>query len=96
MGVIFPREDNLRKALPGLGLSHLADAELDDMCHEKKVADFILKEVNAVGKEAGFAPMEQLQCVVLIPEELPLTAAQKVQRKEVETKYKKQISAVYP
>ena len=47
-------------------------------------------------KRQGFANMELLQCVVLIPEELPLTAAQKVQRKEVEKKYADLIKKVYP
>ena len=39
---------------------------------------------------------DRLQSVVLVPEELPLTAAQKVQRKEVESKYGDEIKKVYP
>ena len=40
--------------------------------------------------------MEFLQSIVLVPVELPMTAAQKVQRNEVAKKYASQIKRVYP
>ena len=40
--------------------------------------------------------MEMLQCVLATAEELPVTAAQKIQRKDVERKFKSQIDAIYP
>lgn len=96
MAVVFPREDTLRSALSQNGLGNLKDQELEDLCKNKDVVQLVLKELNQVGKGAGFVPMEQLQSVVLVPEELPLTAAQKVQRKEVESKYGDEIKKVYP
>lgn len=95
MAVVFPREDNLRAALEDNNKKDIAHLELSNLCHDKVVQN-MLKKLNEVGKEAGFANMELLQCVVLIPEELPLTAAQKVQRKEVEKKYADLIKKVYP
>ena len=40
--------------------------------------------------------MELVQCVLLVGEELPMTAAQKLQRKQVEDKYKDSIKEIYP
>lgn len=96
MAVVFPREDTLRSTLSQNGLGNLKDQELEELCKNKDVTQLVLKELNQVGKGAGFVPMEQLQSVVLVPEELPLTAAQKVQRKEVESKYGDEIKKVYP
>lgn len=96
MAVVFPREDNLRLELERNGLSSIKNEELEELCKNKKVAELVLRELNTVGKNASFAPMELLQSVVLIPEELPLTAAQKIQRKEVETLYADRIKQVYP
>ena len=96
MAVVFPREDALRSALRENGKDSLADKQLSDLCHEKEVSQMVLRDLNSLGKQSNFAAMELLQCVLLIPEELPLTAAQKVQRKEVEKKYHDLIKRVYP
>ncbi|SHO79486.1 Similar to S.cerevisiae protein FAA4 (Long chain fatty acyl-CoA synthetase) [Malassezia sympodialis ATCC 42132] len=96
MAIVFPREENLRMELERAGHSELARRELEDICHEKAVNDLICKDLNRIGRGSGYATMELLQCVVAIPEELPLTAAQKVQRKDVEKKYANEIKKVYP
>ncbi|KAE8257679.1 hypothetical protein A4X13_0g2193 [Tilletia indica] len=99
MAIIFPREDNLRAELKDgsiVSASEAKDAELEDLCKNDKVRQLILKSVNAVGKKAGFKSLEQLQTILLSPEELPLTAAQKLQRKEIQEMYKDRIAKVYP
>lgn len=96
MAVVFPREDALRSELAANGLGKYEHEELETLCHNKEVINFVLKDLNSVGKSNQFAPMEMLQSIVLVPEELPLTAAQKVQRKEVESKYGDAIKKVYP
>ncbi|QRV99415.1 AMP binding enzyme [Ceratobasidium sp. AG-Ba] len=58
------------------------------------------KECNAVGKKAGFKPLEILEAVVLTPEEWTpenelVTAAQKIQRKKIAQRYEKEIKEVY-
>ena len=58
------------------------------LCHDKKVREVVLKELNNAGKKSGFKQMELLQAVVLTAEEWTpesglVTAAQKVQRKKV-------------
>lgn len=66
------------------------DQKLDvaQLCHNKAVKDYVLKECNAIGKKNGFKPMELLQAVILTPEEWTpetglVTAAQKIQRSKI-------------
>jgi len=87
MAIVFPREDGFRK-LPGA----TGGQDLADLCQKKELASAMLKELNSVGKQAGFKPLEMLQCVVLVPEDLPVTAAQKIQRKQAVEKYQEQVS----
>jgi len=70
------------------------------LVREKRLADAMLKELNAIGKKAGFRTMELLETLVLTadewtPESGLLTAAQKLNRKDIEKRYEKQIKAVY-
>lgn len=88
MAIVFPREDNFRK-LPGATGGH----DLAELCEKKELASAMLKELNAVGKQAGFKQLELLQTVVLVPEELPVTAAQKIQRKQAVEKYQSQVGS---
>lgn len=98
MAVIFPHEANLKIKASELGIT---SDDLSSLCHNDQIRDAILKDVNATGKKAGFKPLETLQCVVLSDEEWTphsglLTAAQKLNRKAITQKYKKEIDAVYP
>lgn len=101
MALIFPHENNLRHFLstsPPSGFS--GDAKQTDihaLCADKSVQEAVLKECNAVGKKAGFKSIEILEAVVLTPEEWTpesglVTAAQKIQRRALQTKYKDEIA----
>ena len=91
IAIIIPHEAHLRHALEDKGPVNGVDpatADLHALCANPKVAEFVMKECNALGKKNGFKPMELLQAVVLTPEEWTpesglVTAAQKVQRKKV-------------
>ncbi|KAH8921775.1 acetyl-CoA synthetase-like protein [Atractiella rhizophila] len=94
MAIIFVHEANLK---------HLVNKSesAEELVKEKDVNTAVLNELNAVGKKAGLKPLETLQCVVLTAEEWTpqnglLTAAQKLQRKQILNHYKKEIDAVYP
>lgn len=91
MGVIFPRDENLRSALKQAGIK--SSGELEDLCTDDAVRKLVLKEVNQIGKKSGFKQLEALQTVVLVAEELPMTAAQKLERKKVTDKYAEQVSS---
>mgnify|MGYP002715270059 CR=1 FL=1 len=96
MAVVFPREDNLRGALTEANLPDLAKLSLENQATDPRTAKVILNQLNGKGKAEHFTTMELLQSVVVVAEELPLTAAQKVQRKEVASKYADRIKKVYP
>ena len=100
MAIIIPHDAHLRQQLEAKGINVDAKKSLQDLCHDRAVADFVLKECNAVGKKNGFKPMELLQAVVLTPDEWTpesglVTAAQKVQRKKVAEAFEKEIKEVY-
>ncbi|CDR37871.1 RHTO0S03e00496g1_1 [Rhodotorula toruloides] len=97
MAVIFPHEHNLKNLASSLGVS----GDLGTLVHDQSIRDNVLKSLNGVGKKAGLKPLETLQTVVLCDEEWTpqngmLTAAQKLNRKVIVEKYKKEIDAVYP
>lgn len=95
MAIVFPREGDLQKLVSSKSLGAEGE-DLASLCKNRKVAAAVRAELNAVGKKNGFKPMESLQEVLLVPEELPMTAAQKLQRKEVTEKYKEEIKKIYP
>jgi len=101
MALIYPHESNLRHYLSSANIQGVdSSADLATLCHNKAVAEAVLKECNAVGKKAGFKPLEILDAVVLTPEEWTpenelVTAAQKIQRKKIAQKYDKEIKEVY-
>lgn len=101
IALIFPHEANLRHTLatnPPAGFK--LDAKQTDihaLCADQVVQELVLKECNGVGKKAGFKSIEILEGVVLTPEEWTpesglVTAAQKVQRRAVATKFKDEIA----
>ncbi|GAA6008643.1 hypothetical protein JCM10207_007189 [Rhodosporidiobolus poonsookiae] len=97
MAVIYPHEANLKT----LASQHGVSGDLSTMAHDQGIRDAVLKSLNAAGKKHGFKALEQLQTVVITDEEWTphnglLTAAQKLNRKAILTKYKKDIDAVYP
>nr|BBE10601.1 long-chain acyl-CoA synthetase [Rhodotorula toruloides] len=97
MAVIFPHEHNFKSLASSLGVS----GDLGTLVHDQSICDNVLKSLNAVGKKAGLKPLETLQTLVLSDEEWTpqngmLTAAQKLNRKTIVQKYKKEIDAVYP
>lgn len=96
MAIVFPREDDLRKALSAKGISG-DDADLANLVDKKEVANLVRDELNALGKKNNFKSLELLESVVLVEEELPMTAAQKLQRKQVTDKYTDKIKKIgYP
>jgi hypothetical protein len=95
--VIFPHEANLKKLASDLSVS----GDLTALSQSDKIRDAVLKSLNATGKKAGFKPLEQLQTVVITDEEWTpqnglLTAAQKLNRKEILKKYKGEVDVSSP
>ncbi|CBQ68344.1 related to long-chain-fatty-acid-CoA ligase [Sporisorium reilianum SRZ2] len=92
MAIIFPREDNLTAAAQKAGIK---GADLEELCKNREVAKLVKDDVNQTGKKAGFKNLEMLQTVLLVPEELAMTAAQKLSRKDIIKRYDSDIKRVY-
>lgn len=100
MALVFPHENNLRHYLattpPSGWTGDAKGTDFHALCADPAVAGVVLKECNAVGKKDGFKSIETLEVVVLTPDEWTpesglVTAAQKIQRKAITTKYKSEI-----
>ena len=97
IAVIFPHEDNLRLVLKQQPLAGVdADALLADLCHKEAVQQLVMKECNTMGKINDLKPMEMLEAVILETEEWTpangfLTAAQKLQRKQIGKRFEQEI-----
>jgi long-chain acyl-CoA synthetase len=94
IAIVIPHEANLRRALDEVA----TEKSLGELCASSATRDAIVKECNAAGKRAGFKNMELLEAVVLTPDEWTpenglVTAAQKVQRKKIEQRFKEEIKA---
>ncbi|GAA6011180.1 hypothetical protein JCM10207_005529 [Rhodosporidiobolus poonsookiae] len=108
MAIVVPHEANLKKRLredPSLlpdGVTDVDKADWnEDVCRSAKIRKLVLDDLNAVGKKAGLKPLEQLQTVLISPEEWTpfngfLTAAQKLQRKVITKHFEADIKANYP
>ncbi|GAA5853975.1 hypothetical protein JCM8547_008176 [Rhodosporidiobolus lusitaniae] len=108
MAIVVPHEPNLRSLLrsnPSLlpsGIDSPDKADWTrDVCKNERVRKAVLEDLNAVGRKAGCKGLEQLQTLLLSPEEWTpqngfLTAAQKLQRKTIQSHFRGEIEAVYP
>jgi long-chain acyl-CoA synthetase len=95
--VIFPHEANLKQLASSLGVS----GDLHELCQNEQIQEAVLKALNAVGKKSHLKPLETLQTVVLTdvewtPQNEMLTAAQKLNRKVILKKHKKEIDVRPP
>lgn len=66
IAIVVPAEPALKQ----LAKDHGVDGNgLEDLCHDKKVNDAVLSELQAAGKKGGLAPFEIVTGVVLADEE---------------------------
>ncbi|KAF8185682.1 hypothetical protein BJ912DRAFT_1060510 [Pholiota molesta] len=90
IALVYPHKANLARALGTPG------ASVAELCADARARKAVLDACNALARKNGFARMEMLADVVLTPQEWTaedglLTAAQKVNRKAVAEKFKKEI-----
>ncbi|KAK4499097.1 hypothetical protein PRZ48_009609 [Zasmidium cellare] len=97
IAIVVPAEPALKQLANDNGVSGNG---LEDLCSDKKVNDLVLKEMQAAGKKGGLSGFEIIEGVVLAdeawtPENGLVTSAQKLNRKGLTEKYKKDIDAAY-
>lgn len=95
IAVVVPNEKALMEKAKELGVSTEGPHEMHRI---RKLRDAVLKELQSVGRAAGLSGMETVAGVVLVDDEWTpvnglVTATQKVNRRAVKEKYKKEIEA---
>ncbi|RIA97659.1 hypothetical protein C1645_751631 [Glomus cerebriforme] len=97
VALIFPVEARLRELAKEKNLENL---DFEELCANKEIKSAVLQACVAQAKRADFKPSEILSDVALVPDEWTaqnglLTAAQKIKRKDLQDKYKKEIDRMY-
>ena len=97
IAIIVPAEPALKKLAAE---NSIKGDHLEEMVHNEKLNDIVLKQLQDVGKKGGLQGIEIIEGVVLADEEWTphnglVTSAQKLNRKGLVEKYKKDIDHAY-
>jgi len=97
VAIIVPAEPALKKTASANGIDGHG---LEDLVHNKKLQDIILKELQTAGRKAGLAAFEIVEGVILADEEWTpqnglVTSAQKLNRRGILKKYQKEVDEAY-
>ncbi|KAK0718128.1 hypothetical protein B0T26DRAFT_855439 [Lasiosphaeria miniovina] len=97
IAIIVPAEPALKKLANSIGIK---GESLEELVHEKKLQQSVLKELQAAGRAGGLSGIEIIEGVVVSDEEWTpqntlVTAAQKLNRKGILAKYKKEVDEAY-
>ncbi|KAH8889686.1 acetyl-CoA synthetase-like protein [Thozetella sp. PMI_491] len=97
IAIIVPAEPALKKLAASAGVS---DEHLEQLVHNKKVQTAVLKELQNAGRAGGLSGIEIIEGVVVSDEEWTpqnglVTAAQKLNRKGILQKFKKEVAEAY-
>ncbi|KAI4602932.1 long-chain fatty acid-CoA ligase [Pestalotiopsis sp. 9143b] len=97
VAIIVPMEPALKKIASSVGVP---EGNLEEMVHNKKLQSAVLKELQNTGRQGGLSGIEIIDGVVVSDEEWTpqnglVTAAQKLNRKGIVSKYKKEIDEAY-
>ncbi|KAJ3069241.1 long-chain fatty acid-CoA ligase [Podochytrium sp. JEL0797] len=104
VALIFPAEKEIHKLVRQLNIyppsTVIEDMDLQELCDRPEVNMTVLKTLREIAKKVGFKPSEMIGQLRLLGEEWTpqnglLTAAMKLQRKGITTKFKAEIAAMY-
>ncbi|KAH8680943.1 AMP-binding enzyme [Xylariales sp. PMI_506] len=97
IAIIVPAEPALKKLAESVGVQ---GGSLEELVHSKKLQSAVLKELQTAGRQGGLSGIEIIDGVVVSDEEWTpqnnlVTAAQKLNRKGILNKYKKEVAEAY-
>jgi len=97
IAIIVPAEPALKKLASSNGIQ---GNSLEELVHDKKLQNLVLKELQGVGRSGGLSGIEIIDGVVLADEEWTpanglTTSAQKLNRKGILEKYKTAVNKAY-
>ncbi|KAJ9125892.1 hypothetical protein QFC24_002677 [Naganishia onofrii] len=99
IAIVFPHEGNLRNHLKAANIGS-ADAQLEDLCKDAGVKDYIKKQLLSTAQKAGLKGPELIQDVILdseawTPDNNKTTATNKTNRTALIKMFDKEIKAAY-
>lgn len=94
LAIVYPHEGNLRNHLRAAGLSD--EGTPADWAHRPEVRDYILGQLREIAKRGGLQKAETIRDVILTEQEWSpdngmLTAAMKIARPYINSKYEPEI-----
>lgn len=97
IAIIVPTEPALKKLASGVGVE---GSNLEELVHNKKVQGAVLRELQNAGRAGGLSGIEIIEGVVVSDEEWTpqnnlVTAAQKLNRKNILARYKNEVAEAY-
>lgn len=97
IAIIVPAEPALKKLAENIGET---GSTIEELVHSKKLQTAVLKELQATGRQGGLSGIEIIDGVVLSDEEWTphnglVTAAQKLNRRDILKKFRKEVDAAY-
>ncbi|OTB03341.1 hypothetical protein M426DRAFT_321912 [Hypoxylon sp. CI-4A] len=97
IAIIVPAEPALKKLASDNGIQ---GANIEELVHNKKLNGIVLRELQNAGRSGGLSGIEIIEGVALSDEEWTpqnglVTAAQKLNRKGILSKYEKEVKAAY-
>jgi long-chain acyl-CoA synthetase len=97
VAIIVPAEPALKALAARIGVEGQG---LEDLVHNKQIQDAVLKELQNAGRQGGLNGVEIVEGAVLADEEWTpqnqlVTSAQKLNRRGILAKYKKEVEAAY-
>ncbi|TVY65521.1 Long-chain-fatty-acid--CoA ligase [Lachnellula suecica] len=97
VAIIVPAEPALKKLASSIGVK---GEGIEDLAHDKKLQDAVLKELQQAGRQGGLSGIEIIEGAILADDEWTpqngmVTSAQKLNRKVILQKYQKQVDAAY-
>jgi long-chain acyl-CoA synthetase len=97
IAIIIPAEPALKKLAASIGVE---DEGLEVLVHNKKVQSAVLRELQTAGRAGGLSGIEIVEGVVVVddewtPQNSLVTAAQKLNRRGILDKYRKEVTEAY-
>ncbi|EFX04294.1 fatty acid activator [Grosmannia clavigera kw1407] len=97
IAIIVPAEPALKKLAETIGVQ---GQNVEELVHSKKLQTAVLKEMQAAGRQGGLSGIEIIDGVVLSDEEWTpqnglVTAAQKLNRRDILKKYRTEVDSAY-
>ncbi|KAL2159410.1 hypothetical protein VTH06DRAFT_2414 [Thermothelomyces fergusii] len=97
IAIIVPAEPALKKLAASIGVQ---GETLESLVHDKKLQGAVLRELQNAGRAGGLTGIEIIEGVVLVEDEWTpqsglVTAAQKLNRRGILDKYRKEVTEAY-